>query len=174
MTVWDYSRWRHAEWDRFGQGREESQSWAPAGKLSGPYTQPLARIRIKYPQGWDVVENASLKQKTARLGPDATEVVRFNHPFGQATIRVVTEEFTGDPPQLIDRLATGETKDREYINSDYASLTIITREGDKLVKQVAVATKRGRMMRIEVEVRSPVWGEFARTVEEVYRSLVWY
>ncbi|KKU01650.1 MAG: hypothetical protein UY06_C0052G0005 [Candidatus Amesbacteria bacterium GW2011_GWA2_47_70] len=154
FTVWDYKLWRIEETKNYGQGWEENKGVAPAQKLAGVYTNKLLKFRIKYPQDWEAKD------------------MTFSEPFGRAKITVTVEKDTRDLPIIADEMAGGITRERNYINTESASLVILTWAGVKETKQVALAKKEDRLYKIEIICESGIWKAWSATFEEIYRSLV--
>jgi len=144
FTVWDWRQWRIAETKNYGQGWEENRGVAPAQKLAGVYTNKLLKFRIRYPQDWGA----------------------------KAKIKVTVKKDTRDLPVIADEMAKGITQERGYINTESASLVILTWAGVRETKQVALAKKEDRLYKIEVICESGIWKSWSATFEQVYRSLV--
>lgn len=154
FTVWDYKNWRIEETKNYGHGWAENREVAPAQKLKEVYTNAPLKFRIKYPEGWDAGE------------------MTFRDPSGRVKMQVRVEKDARDFSAIADEMAEGVTRDRSYINTETASLTVLTWEGARETKQVAMAKKNDRLYKITVTCESGVWKFWFATLEEIYRSLV--
>ena len=154
FTVWDWREWKIAETKDYGHGWAENREVAPAQKLEGVYTNKLLKFRLKYPSDWKV------------------EGMTFSEPGGGVKMVVTVEEDARDLPTIADKMAEGVTQARGYINTDSASLVILTWGGPRETKQVAIAKKGDRVYKIEVTCESGAWKSWSATLEQIYRSVV--
>ena len=154
FAVWDWRQWRIAETKNYGQGWAENKEVAPAQKLEGVYTNKRLKFRIKYPGDWK------------------TSGMTFSEPAGKVKMVITVEKDTRDLPIIIDKMAEGVTKPRDYINTESASVVVLTWGGVRETKQVAIAKKEDRLYKIEVTCESGIWKSWGATFEEIYRSLV--
>lgn len=154
FTVWDYRQWKTEETKNYGHGWEANIGVAPAQKLGGIYTNGVLKFRIKYPQDWEA------------------KGMTFSEPFGRARVTVTVVKDTRDLPVIADEAAGGVTQDRGYVNTDSASLVVLTWEGTGETKQLALAKKENRLYKIEITCESGIWKAWSATFEEIYRSLV--
>lgn len=154
FTVWDWRQWKIEETKNYGQGRAESRGVAAARKLGGVYTNRVLRFRIKYPQDWEV------------------KGLTFSEPFGRVKMVVTIVKDRRNFPEIADEAAVGVTQDRGYINTDSASLVVLTWVGADDTKQIALAKKEDRVYKIEITCGNGNWKFWSATFEEIYRSLI--
>lgn len=164
FSIWDYKNWWKIEHERYGQGPQEGQGLSPAGNLVGPYASSLGKFRLRAPENWDRIATK--------------EGLRFRHPFAQRgiypTIEASFEKAELDLPQTTDREAKKHTLTQEldYINTDTTSMVVLTWTDGELTKQLAMAIKNDRLVKIQASCLTSEWKIYANTFWEVYRSLV--
>lgn len=165
-SIKDWRDWKYQETYRYGYGWEADRELAAAQKLAGPYQNNVAKIRMRYPEGWDVQE---------------TQVVTFTSPFtlnseGKKSSIAV---FVGRSDQNLPDLVSAEvqkvgklSKEWEYVNGEKMGFTVITWEGGSWVYQKAMGVADGRLVTIDVSCEKAMWNTFAKTFVEVYKSVV--
>ena len=148
-TVWDWRQWRIEETKNYGQGREANRDVAPARKLGGVYTNKILRFRIKYPQNWEV------------------KGLTFSEPFGRIKMVVTVVKDERNFPIIADEAAAGVTQERGYINTESASIVILTWEGGDETKQIALAKRDNRLYKIEVTCGNGIWKSWSATSRDL-------
>ncbi len=136
FTVWDYMKWKHAETDQFGKG----PSVYPVLKLTHMYQSGVVGVRIKYPTDWKATES---KDGVISLG---------------SNMKVVTEKTDKNLTDIADEFVKNEidagkrmAKEREYINTDQVSVTVLTFEYGDVYKKVGLAWEKGKLVRVVME-----------------------
>jgi len=186
VTLVDYKKWRWEETRRFGHGYEEQLE--PAVPLTKVYQNDIAGVRVKYPGEWGAEENSKFNLQNSNV------IVRWEEVLEEEKRELVVQWPGGvrlyieNTDKNLADIADTEVKelesegaslagDREYINTDEASLVILTWEevpetGNLVVWQRAMAQKKGRLVVLEAEMAKTEWLKWKKTLEEIYRSLV--
>jgi len=185
FSVLDYRDWKRAETINFGKGSDETAAYKAAQTLVGPYTNDLAKIRMRYPDGWEVIEDPIFNPPAG--GQDSKlvvfnfmdgkkyEVVKLKDLFGRATVTVSVQADNRDLNTIIDKEAVGTSRDREFINTDATNITLLTwipSLDSQKVRQLALAKKNGKVYRMEVICEKTSWEILVKTFEEIYKSWV--
>ncbi len=176
FSIQDWRQWRHIELDKYGQGTGQI-AYPTASPLGRLYSHSLGKFRLKYPQNWTITENKQFTDpKTAKfplfLG-QRVQLVSFDSPESTARIIVWEESAQGiDLPNFINHESQGVTKDREFVNTDFANMTVLTWENSS-VRQLAISAKGDRILLIEVLSDKDAWIKYAQTFTKVFQSLVW-
>lgn len=184
FSVLDYRDWKRAETANFGKGSAETATYKAAQTLVGPYTNDVAKIRLRYPDGWEVIEDPRFNPPVG--GQDSKkvfnfsdggryEIVKLKDLFGRATVTVSVQADKRDLNTIIDKEAVGTSRDREFINTDATNITILTwipSLDSQRVRQLALAKKNGKIYRIEITCEKTSWETLAKTFEEIHKSWV--
>lgn len=184
FSVLDYRDWKRAEMENFGKGSAETAAYKAAQTLVGPYTNDVAKIRLRYPDGWEVIEDPRFNPPAG--GQDSKkifnfsdggryEIVKLKDLFGRATVTISVQADKRDLNTIIDLEAVGASRDREFINTDATNITLLTwipTSDSQPVRQLALAKKNGKVYRMEVICEKTSWETLAKTFEEIYRSWI--
>ncbi len=165
----DYNNWRHLELDKYGQGGKPQA--APAS-LEGVYSSRVMGLRMRYPQEWKTTENLKLKVPEAKLSDKREEVARFEKEGGKAKMVVYGVMVEGETVDIVDKEATGITRERDYINTDGASLAILTWERGSEVKQKAIGSRGGRLVILEATCDADEWSGMEPIFWAMYERVV--
>jgi hypothetical protein len=176
FSIQDWRQWKQIELANYGKG-ESTIVYPTASPLGRLYSHSWGKFRIKYPLGWTVTENKlyieSKQNKPTLNSGERVELVKFESPDTSAKVTVWMESGLGvDLPAFINREGEGVSRDREFINTDYANMTILTYEKNP-VRQMAISSKGDRILIIETNTDSVAWVRYAQTFLSVFRSLVW-
>jgi hypothetical protein len=171
VSFFDYKDWRYQETHRLGKGWSVQNELIPAGKLS-TYQDSTIRLRLKYPDGWDVEEDRIAKRVVK---------ARFVNPFvlnleGMHTkVEISTQEAVGNLPDIV-KVEEGKVgtllREWEYVNGEKMGFTIITWEKPGWTYQRALGVYGSRLVIINVECETGMWNSYAKTFEEIYKSVV--
>lgn len=180
FSVLDYRDWKRAETANFGKGSAETAAYKAAQTLVGPYTNDVARMRFRYPDGWEVIEDPRFKIQDSKKifnfsDGGRYEIVKLKDLFGRATVTVSVQADKRDLNTVIDLEAVGTSRDREFINTDATNITLLTwipTLDSQSVRQLALAKKNGKVYRMEVICEKISWEILAKTFEEIYKSWV--
>ena len=147
-SIWEYKTWRREETSNYGQGWEQTKVLKESETLVGPYINEKQGFRIRYPKNWQVKED---KVSTA-----------FYLDSKSIQVKQITTNLNF--PDLVDSLASGVIRDRDYIES----WVILTFEGS----QKALTQKGNKIYLITAVTPTKNWNEYELTFKEVYKSLV--
>jgi len=118
VSIWDYRNWRQEETKNYGHGPDvEKATW----KLTRIYQNNLAKIRIRYPEGWEVVTapgdgvvaEFSLREQSKKI---SIEVRKAEGSLTEWENKFLQETDPGERPY----------GDRQVVNTDRGSMTILT------------------------------------------------
>jgi hypothetical protein len=174
VTVKDYLVWKQAETARFGQGWGDLDK--PAAALSQAYINRTAGVRMRLPEDW-VVED-KLKTETPQVKEKEFLEAAKAGPFMTIFLSKSGENLTDLTDSRVSELtmAGAEMKEREYIRTENADLTILEWTenlpgGKALIKQ-EVWEKRGeKIVKIAMTAEESQWLDIKNTVGEIYRNL---
>lgn len=183
LSVMDYRDWKRAETANFGKGSAETAAYKAAQKLVGPYVNEVVKMRFRYPDGWEVIEDPRFKMLDARNKFNFSdggryEIVKLKDQFGRATVTVSVQADNRDLINIADEEAVGMTEDREYLTVNGANMTVLTwnpsvgSASSPQVRQLVLAKKNGGLFRMEVICEKTSWETLAKTFGEIYKSWV--
>ncbi|KKU62510.1 MAG: hypothetical protein UX87_C0009G0010 [Candidatus Amesbacteria bacterium GW2011_GWA1_47_16] len=185
VTLQDYRRWRWEETHKYGYGYEsEGEAALPLSKL---YLNRTLRVRLKYPEEWQITENEKFKPDNQGVFPQLERII----PAGVRVIAarwdeklILTAENTEEGlPDIADteveRLA-GEGKilsrEREYMSVPGLTLIVLTWEeekgGQKTIRQRVLGKNEERLIILDTEVAKDEWDKYKNTIRGIYESLV--
>ena len=73
VTLQDYRRWRWEETHKYGYGYEsEGEAALPLSKL---YLNRTLRVRLKYPEEWQITENEKFKPDNQGVFPQLERII---------------------------------------------------------------------------------------------------
>lgn len=158
-SIGEYRDWKYQETFKYGQGVSDDAAKRVDVSLDGPYQSTKEKIRLRYPKGWDVVENTN-------------EIVRFENPFAQIDVKL--GKLEGNLPDIVRGASQGKQllNDWEYVNGDRMGFTVITWQEEGKTHQKALGEKNGRLVIIGVVSETERWGNFKGVIVEVYKSVV--
>jgi uncharacterized protein YbdZ (MbtH family) len=158
----DYQAWRHAELDHYGQGWKDMEK--PALKLSQMYQGRLSGVRLRLPEGWQVEERDGVITAGGMIE------VRISKSSENLT-DLVNKEVAG-------MIAMGRklTWEREYAVTEKMDMTVITWSeelpgGTAVRKQKVMGKMENRLMELEATVEEGKWGDYEKTLWEIYKNL---
>lgn len=153
VTLVDYQQWRHAELDRYGQGWSDLNPPAPA--LTRLYQNLELGIRMRLPEKTEVDKILKIGVNTSDIG--LTDLVR-------------------DEAERIKNEGNKLSRDWEYVNTEKINLTVLTWNedtagGGQMTRQLVMAKKANRVLKIEVGIDNGDWGKWENTLLEIYKSV---
>ena len=127
VSIWDYRNWRYEETKNYGHGPDvEKATW----RLTRIYQNNLAKIRIRYPEGWEVVTASAFIDEARIEWPGDGEVVEFRNKNLNVRVSVSKAEgsLTEWENKFLQEADPGERPygDRQVVNTDRGSMTILT------------------------------------------------
>ncbi len=173
FSVLDYRDWKRAETANFGKGSAQTAAYKAAQNLVGPYINDVVKMRLWYPDGWEVIEDP--KKIFNFMDGKKYEVVKLKDQFGRATVIVSVQADNRDLINIADAEAVGVTDDREYLTVNGANMTVLTWShfaGSTQVRQLVLTKKNGGLFRMEVICEKTSWETLAKTFWEIYKSWV--
>lgn len=180
FSVLDYRDWKRAETANFGKGSAQTAAYKAAQKLVGPYINEVVKMRLRYPDGWEIIEDSRFKMLDARNKFNFSdggryEIVKLKDQFGRATVTVSVQADNRDLINIADEEAVGMTEDREYLTVNGVNMTVLTWSGfagSTQVRQLVLTKKNGELFRMEVICEKTSWETLAKTFWEIYKSWV--
>lgn len=158
FTLWDYSRWRHAELDNYGLGPKEKEHWQAARPLDKLYQNLKMGVRLRYPGDWEIKEKG--------------EAVTIAQKNGEVAIKITTQTTNESMTEIANRMAVGATKDREHIKGqDETPIILLTWNRGGEIVQKALAGREKKLVILEVRCKSEDWNKWTLTIMEIYKSL---
>ncbi len=173
FSLWDYVQWHRAEFGRLGQGPIAGPTPTPQA-LARPWQSDWVGIRLAPPQGWSVQPGAgdSKAWSSLPLG-QRVQVVQFSHPPAQLSLGA--EKYVSDLTAAVAaEVATLPllSGDRQYINTDQASLVVLTWQKETNTYQEAILVSKGKLVVMESQAATSVWPAYEPTFGQIYRSVV--
>lgn len=191
VTVGDYWMWRREETALYGHGYEDGAD--PALALTTTFQDNLIRVRVKYPGEWKVKQAEIFAAVADRLemGEVVTldqvvemgvrqEVANWGERLKLVVARVPAESSLIDIADAEVRALTAGggklSQERDYINTDGASLVVLTHKeeenGEEVTVQEVLGKKDEKLVVIEAKVKSAEWLKWKKTFDAIYRSVV--
>lgn len=174
LSFRDYRQWHTLEVGRFGQGSAEEAQLSSAKPLGLIYSAYIGNFRIKPPAGWIATENLDLKNmyRGPKLAKQQlTEVVRFKDPNSEAQMVISAKISTDDLITIVNSMAAGITRDRQYLRTNDLSITVLTWDKPNQVEQKALFLTNGNLVMVDATSSVNAWKTWQRTFEASYLSL---
>ncbi|HBC73123.1 hypothetical protein A2379_00030 [Candidatus Amesbacteria bacterium RIFOXYB1_FULL_47_13] len=179
FTVWDYRDWKWEETRKYGHGYEDQL--APAVALTRTYQNDLVRVRLKYPEEWEINEISNSALTFEEMVKEGGRVVVAQWP-GKMTLSIEKTtrglpDIADEEVRLLNKAGVNLSKEREYISTQETNMTVLTWEKPNAVRQQEViqrglAEKKGRLAVAEAKVSQADWLKWGKTFWEIYRSII--
>lgn len=182
ITIRDYRQWVHAETDKYGQGYVDTR--APAQELPNLYENKWAGIRIRFPAGWQVVEERQSKFvgdnfENQTAAGEQIEIAKWGD-----VMAINVEKTNGNLIDIVNAeigvikkngrmLREGEVLQLETAG-DGRLLTWETGTAlnNETVYQEAIFENGDKTVRIVCKTAKTNWSNWEKTWLEIFKSLV--